>query len=156
MIKKLNSYKFTFLIIVSFSIFSLRSDIAFAQDKQLTWYSFEEAIEIAKESKKPIMVDVWAPWCGWCKKMREQVYPELNEEISKNFILTRINRDDNSTEKKYKDYLYTPLSLAQKLNVNTVPAIIFLNFEGEYVAHITGYRESKKLREIFEIVIQGT
>jgi len=156
MIKKLNIYKFIFLIIISVSIFSLRSGIALAQDIQLTWYSFEEAIDIAKESKKPIMIDVWAPWCGWCKKMREKVYPQLSEEISNNFILTKINRDDNITEKEYKDYFYTPLSLAQKLNVDTVPAVIFLDFEGEYVAHITGFREPKKLREILEIVIQGT
>lgn len=127
-----------------------------SQNKELDWKTFEEAIKIGKETNKPIMVDVWAPWCGWCKKMREEVYPELEQKISENFVLTRINRDDNSSKERYKNFSYTPLRLAQKLKVETVPAIIFLNSDGEYIAHITGYREAKKLDKIFEIVLEYT
>ncbi len=125
-----------------------------AQENQLKWKSFEEALEIAKETKKPVMIDVWAPWCGWCKKMREEVYPELKDKIAKSFVLTRINRDDNETKKRYKKNSYTPLRLAQKLKVDVVPGIIFLNSDGEYMAHITGYNDAEKLNKILEIVLK--
>ncbi len=125
---------------------------ALAQEKELEWTLFEEAIQLAKEEQKLLMVDVWAPWCGWCKKMREEVYPELIDEINKDFVLTRINRDDNDTNIRYQNYKYTPLRLAQKLKIDTVPGIIFLNSKGEYIAHVTGFQNKDKLNKILDIV----
>lgn len=125
-----------------------------AQEKELKWTPFEEAIEVAKKEQKLVMVDVWAPWCGWCKKMREEVYPELINKINDGFILTRINRDDNSTKIRYQNFNYTPLRLAQKLKVDTVPGIIFINSQGGYIAHITGFQEKEKLDEVLDIVLE--
>ena len=68
-----------------------------AQDKE--WPPFEEAIKKAQEDQRYMMVDIWAPWCGWCKKLQKEVYPELYEYLSDRFILTRINRDNTSRKR---------------------------------------------------------
>ncbi|MDR9415148.1 MAG: thioredoxin family protein [Gracilimonas sp.] len=119
-----------------------------AQEKELNWTSFEKALELAEEQRKPIMVDVWAPWCGWCKKMQKEVYPELATTLNNDFILTRLNRDDNESRKQFQQLSLTPLRLAQKFNVQNVPAVVLLTYEGEYLFHISGYMEAGKLEEV--------
>lgn len=123
-----------------------------AQTTELKWHSFEQALKLAEEEGKPIMVDVWAPWCGWCKKMKKEVYPELSAALNKDFVLTRLNRDDNEDKKTYQQYRITPLRLAQKFGVQNVPATVFLTSGGEYLFHISGFMEADELKEILGYV----
>lgn len=123
-----------------------------AQEKELNWTPFEEAIELAEEQGKPILVDVWAPWCGWCKKLQKEVYLELSETFKNDFVLTRLNRDDHESRTKYQQLSLTPLRLSQKLNVQQVPAIVMLSPEGEYLFHISGFVEADKLEEVLGYV----
>lgn len=145
-------------LLIFASIFALigilLSTPLYAQEKELNWTSFEEAVEMAKEQGKPILVDIWAPWCGWCKKMEKDVYPELASTLHENFILTRLNRDDNESRKQYMQFSLTPLRLAQKFNVQNVPAVVVLSPEGEYLFHIPGFMGTEKLEEVLGYAIQ--
>ena len=147
-LKNISFLAITLVLLVTFT----GSD-AFAQVKELNWTSFEEAVELAKEQGKPILVDVWAPWCGWCKKMQKDVYPELAATLNEDFILTRLNRDDNESRKQYRQFSLTPLRLAQKFKVQDVPAVVLLSPEGEYLFHISGFMEADKLEEVLGYVI---
>ena len=122
-----------------------------AQQNQLQWHDFEEAIAIASETQKPIFVDVWAPWCGWCRKMKKEVYPKLETELDE-YVLTRLNREDNGSSISYLNQTLSPLKLAQKLNINTVPGMIILSSEGNYLLHLTGFTEEQSLEPILNYV----
>ncbi len=146
------SINISFLITALVLLVTFSGNEAIAQEKELNWTSFEEAVEQADEQGKPILVDVWAPWCGWCKKMEKDVYPELSSTLNENFILTRLNRDDNESRKQYRQFSLTPLRLAQKFNVQSVPAIVLLSPEGKYLFHISGFMEADKLEEVLGYV----
>ncbi|MDZ7695102.1 MAG: thioredoxin family protein [Balneolaceae bacterium] len=125
------------------------------QAQQLEWYSFEEALAIADSTGRPVMVDVWAPWCGWCLKMKRHVYPKLSTQLTKNFVLTRLNRDDNETTYQYKGERLTSLRLAQELKAESVPTVIFLHSTGDYLLHISGFVEANKLQMVLEYIGSG-
>lgn len=149
------SHKAVYLFSALIMLGALINHPARAQGNTLEWKSIEDALELGEIEQKPILVDVWAPWCGWCKKMQKEVYPELSAILRDEFVLTRLNRDDNESKEKFQDYSLTPLRLAQRLNVQTIPAVVFLSPKGEYLFHVTGFTDSDKLRNILEYVSAG-
>lgn len=127
-----------------------------AQTDSVEWHPFEKAIQVAEENQQLLLVDVWAPWCGWCKKMQKEVYPNLAANLSTQFIWTRLNRDDHSSTLHFKHQKHSPLRLAQKLNVQSVPALVILSPEGEYIFHTSGFIETQKLNSLLEKIASVT
>jgi uncharacterized protein YyaL (SSP411 family) len=38
------------------------------------WYTIQEAEKLIKQSPKPIFIDTYTDWCGWCKKMDSETF----------------------------------------------------------------------------------
>jgi thioredoxin 1 len=45
------------------------------------------------ESTKPVLVDVWAPWCGPCR-MQGPIVEKISEEVGAEAIVGKLNSDD--------------------------------------------------------------
>jgi thioredoxin-related protein len=45
------------------------------------WMTFEEAVEKSKTEKRKIFIDVFTDWCGWCKVMDKNTFPDA--EVAK-------------------------------------------------------------------------
>lgn len=133
------------LLILGFLLNNAVSATVEAQQK-LEWHSFEDAIVIADSTQKPIFIDVWAPWCGWCRKMNRDVYPVVSENLNDKFVLTKLNRDDNETHHNYKGRNLTSFELAKLFNTETVPAIVMLNSSGTYLTDLSGFIQANKLK----------
>lgn len=59
---------------------------------QLTDATFKKEV---LESGKPVLVDLWAPWCGPCR-MLGPVIEELASEYAGKAVVGKLNTDENS------------------------------------------------------------
>jgi thioredoxin 1 len=59
---------------------------------KLTDETFEKQV---LKSDKPVLVDLWAPWCGPCR-MLGPVIEELASEYAGKAVVGKLNTDENS------------------------------------------------------------
>ncbi|MBD1147752.1 thioredoxin [Pelagibacterales bacterium SAG-MED31] len=69
---------------------------------------FEQKV-LEESSKKLIVVDFWAPWCGPCKQLTP-IMEKVANENQDNFQLVKINIDDNQ-------------QIAAQLKIQSIPAV---------------------------------
>ncbi|WP_052572735.1 thioredoxin family protein [Haloferula sp. BvORR071] len=114
-----------------------------AADKDV--FKWETDLELAKkrakEEKKDILLDfTGSDWCGWCIKLKKEVFDQASfqEYAKKNLIMVELDyprkkelpaKEKEQNEKAQKEY-----------QIEGFPTIILLNSKGREVAR-TGYQE---------------
>ncbi len=73
---------------------------------------------------KPVLVDLWASWCGPCK-MLSPLVDQLSEKMSDTLTVAKVNIDESS-------------DVAMKFGVNAIPALLLFK-GGELVDRSVGY-----------------
>ncbi|WP_440882074.1 thioredoxin family protein [Tenacibaculum sp. C7A-26P2] len=130
-----------------------------AQDK-IDWLSFEEAMEKNEKEPKPILIDIYTDWCGWCKRMDNTTYKNevIIKYINENYYPVKLNgedRNDISFEGKTFAYKsqgrrgYHELAAALMKGRLSYPSTAFLNKDKQLLQNVPGYMAEKK----FEIVL---
>ena len=90
-------------------------------------YNLQDALKAAKSLGKPVMIDFYTDWCGWCKKLDSDTYtdPKVNAAAAK-FICVKINAEREP-------------ALAGKYGVSGYPTVIFLDSNGNLLQKIPGF-----------------
>ena len=103
---------------------------------QFTSVSFDEALKLAKKEKKNIFLDAYASWCGPCKMLKRNVFPqkEVGDFFNTNFINMAIDMEQGEGPQ-----------LARKYNVQAYPTLLFINSKGEVVGTAVGYHQAEEL-----------
>lgn len=72
--------------------------------------SFEEVLKMAKEQNKLVFIDVYTSWCGPCKEMLKNVFPDpaVGEFYNKHFLCMKVDAEkpENAYIKKFRASAY--------------------------------------------------
>lgn len=81
----------------------------------------------ARGEGKPVMIDLYADWCGPCRSLDEKTWSDPKvRELSKSFVCIKVNVDeDNKTSDLYK--------------VESIPLVVFLAPSGEEIKRNVGF-----------------
>ncbi|MGE0494251.1 MAG: thioredoxin family protein [Vulcanimicrobiota bacterium] len=94
--------------------------------------SYEEAVQQSKETGKPILMDfTGSNWCGWCIKLRKEVFdtPEFAKWADENVVLLELDFPqgvEQAPELKAQNQ-----ALLEKYQVEGFPTILFVTSEGK-------------------------
>jgi thiol-disulfide isomerase/thioredoxin len=112
-----------FLIIGFFEI-GHSQGIEFVHDKK-----FSEVLALAKKERKLIFMDCYTTWCGPCKRLAAQVFPdpEVGEYFNANFINTKFDMEKDEGPE-----------IAARFGVRAYPTLLWFNGEGNVVNRVVG------------------
>lgn len=160
------------LILLFLVAFSAKAQQADKEGSLVKWMSLSEAVEMNKTQPKPIIMDFYTDWCGWCKHMMKTTYADANlaSYINTYFYPVKFDAEGKDTveylgQKYYpsSDKPRSPHQLAVKLLQNKLmyPTTLFMNgfdatkseFKLSMVAN--GYLETQKLEPILIFTLEN-
>ncbi len=133
-----------------------------AQVKQevslVKWHTIEEAEKLNQKQKRPIFIDVYTDWCGWCKRMMSTTFstPGIAQYINNNFYAVRYNAETMDTiEFQGKKWVNKETGkrrtheLAKMLLNNRLsyPTIVYIDREGK-INPVPGYQTAAQIEPI--------
>ena len=95
--------------------------------------------DIADAAKIPVIVDLWAPWCGPCR-MVSPALAQVATELRGRIKLVKVNVDDSP-------------KIQQRFAVQAIPTLLVLR-HGEVVARQAGAAPAARLRAWVEEAIK--
>jgi thioredoxin-related protein len=121
-----------------------------------TWHSWDPGLQEAGSAGRPVLVDVYTDWCGWCKRMDREVYSrrDVQDYLARKFVVVRLNAESNEVA-RYEGRTYSSRALAARFGVNGYPTTIFLGSDGNYLGNVPGYTPADRFLLLLRFVGDG-
>ncbi len=137
-----------------FFIVGLISSFQEPQKDKINWISIQDMNELYAKESKPVLVDVYTDWCGWCKEMDRKTYTnkKLIKYINEHYYAVKLNAE--STEKFVfnnkqfgynSQYQSNELAAYLLLGQMEYPTTVFLSAIDAKPAPLSGYMTVKDM-----------
>jgi thioredoxin-related protein len=80
------------ILVILIIVFSLS---AWGQKARVKWYSIQEAEKMIQTAPRPMIVDTYTDWCGWCKKLDADTFSDtvIAEILNTKFYPVKFNAE---------------------------------------------------------------
>jgi thioredoxin len=91
------------------------------------------------QSREPVLIDYYAPWCGPCKKM-EPILATLTAEFAGKVTIVRINVDEAK-------------ALVKREKIDNIPVVTCIK-SGKEIKRVNGFQDEAALRGMLDELLQ--
>jgi len=125
--------------------------------EKLKWMTLAEAREAMAKEKKPVLIDLYTDWCGWCKVMDKKTYTNAKviAYLREHFYPVKLNAETkeslNWNEKTYNFNAANrtnDFALFLTYGKLSYPTTVILPLDNSGPQPVPGYLEPKEL-ELF-------
>jgi len=138
---------------------STRAQTSAGTDNSIVkWYTIQEAEKLNKENPRPIFVDTYTDWCGWCKKMDKETFTNavISDLLNNKFYPVKFNAEGTESVtflgqtfindgKAGKAHQLAVALLRGQLSYPTVVFIVATKEGQPSASPVPGYRDPKDM-----------
>jgi thiol:disulfide interchange protein len=107
------------------------SDVAYTDGEWID-DDFDRASELAEQTGRPLLIDLYADWCGPCRILGEEYFPsEELQPVLSNFVLLRVNVDVEPGQSMARDY-----------GASAIPTVVVAEADGTEIDRIVGITQT--------------
>jgi thioredoxin-related protein len=101
--------------------------------------SWAEALVLAEKENKLIFMDAYTTWCGPCKLMAKEIFPQptVAEYYNTHFVNVKMDMEKGEG-----------VELAQHYNVQVYPTLLFFSADGIVVHRSAGYHTTEEFLDL--------
>jgi thioredoxin-like negative regulator of GroEL len=118
--------------VIATATFALLVAAGPAKQPEIRWVrQFDAALKRAQTVKKPLLVDFWAEWCGWCHRQDQTTYVDpVVVKMSEDFVAVKVNTEGTPRE----------VAVSRRYDVTSLPTIAFLSPAGRLILRLNGFQ----------------
>ena len=121
-----------------FFLFLLSPFCTLGQGIDFSELSLDEALQVAQRENKKVFIDFYTVWCGPCKQLSRDVFPQkaVGDYFNPRFISLKCDAEKGDGP-----------ALARKYGVRAYPTLVFLDAKGELLYSFAGASDAATLIE---------
>lgn len=137
------------LAIACLLLFVVTAAARVANPAETQWTAVEELDALLEKEPRPVVIEMYATWCGWCKKMDKTTFadPEVAQLLNEEVYVVKINGEATDPF-TFLGKETNGKALRDKLGIQGYPTFVLLDKKQEKLEVIAGYKSPAQMKKL--------